>query len=80
MKQPLLLILCLYCVNSAILGSTSGGGGNSEQQSNRVGKVRVSFPDLVATSASGESRHVQGGTFEAEGGTGSLGELTATSS
>lgn len=79
MKQPLLLILCLYCVNSAILGSTSGGGGNSEQQSNRVGKVRVSFPDLVATSASGESRHVQGGTFEAEGGTGSLGELTATS-
>jgi hypothetical protein len=77
--MKLLLILCLYCVNSAILGSTSGGGGNSDQQTNRVGKVRVSFPDLVATSASGESHNVKGGTFEAEAGTGSLGELTATS-
>jgi ATPase family AAA domain-containing protein 3A/B len=65
--------------DGAILGSTAGGGGNNEQNTNRVGNVRVTFPDLVATSASGESRQLKGGTFEAEGGTGNLGELTATS-
>jgi ATPase family AAA domain-containing protein 3A/B len=81
-NRLLFSLLILSCIDGSILGSTSssGSGSNTEQQNqNHVGNVKVSFPNLVATSATGETTFLNGGTFLAEGGSGKLGDLTATS-